>query len=77
MFGSICLLFADDAVFLTLVEFLLKHFGAQYDELGVNARSLGFFKLAADLCSHSPIRAKSPGLQLVFKQIQICLVQLQ
>lgn len=57
MFGSICLLFADDAVFLTLVEFVLKQFGAQYDELGVNVRSLGFFKLAADICFHSPIRA--------------------
>lgn len=58
MFGSICLLFADDAVFLALLEFVLKLFGAEFDALRVNVTSLRFFfKLAAEICFHSPIRA--------------------
>lgn len=33
MFGSICLLFADDAVFLTSLTFALTLFGPEYHAL--------------------------------------------
>ncbi len=38
MSGSICLLFADDAVFLTSLEFALEQFAAEYDALSVSVR---------------------------------------
>ncbi len=34
-----CLLFADDAVFLTSLEFELELFGAESDALGVRVRT--------------------------------------
>lgn len=39
MSGSICLLFADDAIFLTSLEFALEQLGTEYDALRMSVKT--------------------------------------